>query len=92
LGLFIKKPEVERKARELARLRGVTLTEAVELALDRELAVQPIRARRPTAEEMRAATDAFRRKVGLDKIKVAPMTKREWDALWPTGIPEIDEA
>lgn len=93
MGLFIKNPEVERKARELARASGKTLTAVIEEALDRQLASRPEPARpRPTVEEMVAATDRFRRAVGLDKVKVTPMTKQDWDDLWPTGIPEIDNA
>jgi antitoxin VapB len=92
LGIFIKNPNVERKARELARLEGKTLTAVIEQALDEKLERRPKPPRpRPTLEEMRAATDEFRRAIGLDKVKVTPMTKKDWDALWPTGIPEIDE-
>lgn len=93
MGIFIKNPKVERKARELARREGRTLTAAIEEALDRRLAeVPPAQSEsRPTYEEILAATDEFRRKIGLDKVKVEPMTKKDWDALWPTGIPEIDE-
>jgi antitoxin VapB len=92
MGLFIKKPEVERKARELARRSGKTLTAAVEEALDRQLAEPSGPPRRPTLEEMRAATAHFRRLSGLDQGDHAPITKREWDSFWPTGIPEIDES
>ena len=72
MGIFIKNPEVERKARELARLRGQTLTTVIGEALDRRT--------------------RFRRSNGLDRVEVKPMTKKDWDALWPTGIPEIDDA
>jgi antitoxin VapB len=93
MGIFIKNPEVERKARELARLTGRTLTGAIEAALDQRLSeLPPPPSRRPTLEEMRVATDEFRRISGLDKAPYRPFTKAEWDALWPTGIPEIDEA
>ena len=93
MGIFIKNPEVERKARELANREGKTLTAVIEEALDQRLANSPPPpGRRPTLEEMQAATDKFRRAVGLDKVKVSPMTKKDWDALWPTGIPEIDKA
>lgn len=92
MGIFIKNPDVERKARELARLEGKTLTAVIEEALDEKLDRRPkAPSRRPTLEEMRAATERFRRAIGLDKVKVEPMTKKDWDALWPTGIPEIDE-
>ena len=93
MGIFIKNPDVERKARELARLTGKSLTAVVEEGLDRQLAERPAPARpRPTFEEMLAATEQFRRAIGLDKVKVTPMTKKDWDDLWPTGIPEIDDA
>lgn len=93
MGIFIKNPEVERKARELAQRTGKTLTAIVEEGLDRQLADCPAPSRpRPTVEEMVAATERFRRAIGLDKVKVTPMTKQDWDDLWPTGIPEIDQA
>ena len=92
MGIFIKNPEVERKARELAALEGKTLTAVIEEALDEKLAARPPHRNRPTYAQMQAATDEFRRKIGLDKIKVEPMTKKDWDELWPTGIPEIDNA
>jgi len=91
MGIFIKNPEVERKARELARLRGQSLTAVIEQALDRALAEQP-KSRRPTLEEIHAATEEFRRMSGLDRAPYRPFTKADWDALWPTGIPEIDGA
>lgn len=93
MGIFIKNPEVERKARELAKLTGESLTGAIEKALDQRLSALPKPARRrPTLAEMKAATDEFRRIAGLDKGPHKPMTKKEWDDMWPTGIPEIDEA
>ena len=92
MGIFIKNPEVERKARELAAREGKTLTAVIEEALDHQLARCSGSRARPTYAEMQAATDEFRRKIGLDKIKVEPMTKKDWDDLWPTGIPEIDNA
>jgi antitoxin VapB len=92
MGIFIKNPVVERKARELAKLEGKSLTAVIEEALDEKLARCPRPSgRRPTLEEMLAATERFRKAVGLDKVKVEPMTKKDWDALWPTGIPEIDD-
>jgi len=92
MGIFIKNPEVERKARQLAKLSGKTLTAAVEEAIDRQLATRskPPKPKR-TLEEVHEATERFRRLSGLDKIPYRPVTKAEWDALWPTGIPEIDD-
>ena len=93
MGIFIKNPQVERKARELARISGKSLTAAIEEAIDDKLSrAAPLPGKARTLEEMRAATDAFRRAAGLDKGPYRPITKREWDAMWPTGIPEIDEA
>ena len=93
MGIFIKNPEVERKARELARLTGQSLTASIEAALDRQLLEQSARCgRRRTVAEIHEATERFRRVSGLDKVAYKPFTKADWDALWPTGIPEIDEA
>jgi antitoxin VapB len=95
MGIFIKNPEVERKARDLARLRRATLTEVIGQALDCQLAEETAKAqerRRPTLEEMRAATREFRRVSGLDKGPHKPITKAEWDAMWPVGIGELDKA
>ncbi|MDB5457683.1 MAG: transcription factor [Caulobacter sp.] len=92
MGIFIKNPETERKARELAHRRGSTLTAAVDQALEQALASengQP--RRRRSLEEIHAATDRFRKATGLDQQPPTPIPKAEWDALWPTGIPEIDE-
>jgi antitoxin VapB len=91
MGIFIKNPEVERKARELAKLTGKTLTSVIEEGLDRQIAeARRGASTKPTFEELHQATERFRRAIGLDKITPEPMTKADWDALWPTGIPEID--
>jgi antitoxin VapB len=82
MGLFIKNPEVERKARELAALRGASLTIVVGMALDDALKLERAKPRRrPTFEEARAATQEFRRKAGLDRLKLN-VTKADFDALW----------
>ena len=89
MGIFIKNPEVERKARELAERRGESLTFVIGQALDRELEIEQAKPRRrPTLEEMKAATDEFRRKAGLDKVKLN-VTKADFDALWE--IPGLAE-
>lgn len=91
MGIFIKNPETERKARELAQRRGSSLTAAVDQALDEALKAEGSTPRRKRSlEEIRAATDRFRKATGLDQLPPTPITKAEWDALWPTGIPEID--
>ena len=88
MGIFIKNPRVEQKARELASLTGQSLTSALEQAVDHELAIEKAKPRgRPTLEEMRAATNRFRKAVGLDKIKLS-VTKADFDAVWE--IPGLD--
>jgi antitoxin VapB len=82
MGIFIKNAEVERKARELAKLTGQTLTSAVERAVDAALAVERAKPRgKPTLAEMQAATERFRKAVGLDKVKLN-VTKADFDAMW----------
>jgi antitoxin VapB len=88
MGIFIKNPEVERKARELARLTGKTLTAAIEAAVDQALEAESAKPLgRPTVEEMKAATREFRKAVGLDKVKLN-VTRADFDALWE--IPGIN--
>jgi antitoxin VapB len=82
MGIFIKNAEVERKARELAKLTGQTLTSAVERAVDAALAVEQAKPRgKLTLAEMEAATERFRKAVGLDKVKLN-VTKADFDAMW----------
>lgn len=82
MSIFIKNPETERKARELARLRGETLTAVIDAALDRALEAEtPIVRKARSVEEVMAATEEFRRKVGLDKVSLG-VTKADFDALW----------
>jgi antitoxin VapB len=94
MSIFIKNPEVERKARELAKLKGQSLTQVIGEALERPLAEARFREpkRRPTLDEIRAATVKFRRVSGLDQRAHEPFTKKDWDVLWPTGVAEIDKA
>jgi len=96
MGIFIKNPETVKVVREIAALRGQTVTRVIDAlaheALAREAAKSPVPMRKRTLEEMQAATDHFRRVSGLDKLPPRPVTKAEWDALWPTGISEIDDA
>jgi antitoxin VapB len=93
MGIFIKNPEVERKARALAKLTGKSLTATIEQALDDSLArTKPTPGRKRSVAEIEEATERFRKRIGLDRVEVRPMTKADWDALWPTGIPEIDNS
>ena len=89
MSIFIKNPQTERKARELARLTGETLTGAIDAALTQRLEDERAKPRRrPTLEEMQAATDEFRRVSGLDKLKLN-VTRADFDKLWE--IPGVDE-
>jgi len=82
MGLFIKNAGVEEAARELARLKGQSLTEAVGDAVKTALEAERTKpARRPTVPEMIEATDRFRKAVGLDKRKVG-VSKTDFDTLW----------
>lgn len=101
MGIFIKNPETERVVRELAALRGDTITGVIDsvareaLMKSREEELRRARAAMSPEErlaKMRASTEHFRRISGLDKLPNTPITKAEWDALWPTGIPEIDNS
>ena len=91
MGIFIKNPETERVVREVAALRGTTITGVIDAlareALEREQPPPP----RRTVESMRAATAEFRRKAGLDKVKLN-VTKADFDALWPIpGVTDVDD-
>jgi len=81
MAILIKNPEVERKARELAVLKGQTITAAIDAALERELAASRPVKRKPTVEEMLEATHRFRKAVGLDK-RTVDTSKAAFDALW----------
>jgi len=76
MALSIKTEEADRLARELARLRGETITEAVTVAL-RELCARE-RSKLRTPQQKRADLEAF-----LDSIEghfdKRPVTKEEWD-------------
>jgi antitoxin VapB len=80
MAILIKNPETERKVRELASLKGETLTGAIDGALDKALADAMPKRRRPTLEEIVAATDEVHRRAGI-KGPQAPVTKAEWDEL-----------
>lgn len=92
MGIFIKNPETEKVVREVAALRGTTITGVIDTLAREALERERPRPRKRSLEEMRAATDRFRQESGLDKQPSTPLTKAEWDVLWPTGIAEIDNA
>jgi antitoxin VapB len=58
LALSLKDPETDRLAREVAKLTGETLTQAVRTALEDRLAREPRRRGRP-AEGLARALDAL---------------------------------
>ncbi len=83
MGIFIKNPETERKARELARLRGDSLTAVIDAALEDALVEERAKvAARPSAEDIEAASAILRRAIGLDRKPQPPVLREEFDALW----------
>lgn len=80
MAILIKNPETERKARELASLRGVSLTGAIDSALEKALAEAAPKRRKPTLEEMIAATDRMHDRAGVRGPR-PPITKAEWDEI-----------
>ena len=88
MAILIKNPEVERKARELASLRGQTITAVIDGALDVALEEARPQKRRPTVEEMEAATQRLWDKAGITG-PFAPVTKAEWDQI--NEIPGLHE-
>ena len=89
MAILIKNPEVERKARELASLRGLSITAALDGALDKALAETPPKRRKPTVEEMLEATHRFRERAGITGPQ-PPVTKAEWDEI--NEIPGFHES
>jgi len=90
MGIFIKNPETERVVREIAALRGTTITGAIDALAREALEREQPQAPRRTLDSMRAATEEFRRKAGLDKVKLN-VTKADFDALWPIpGVTDVD--
>lgn len=85
MAILIKNPEVERKARALASLRGLTITAALDGALEKALAdAQPAPRRRPTVDEMLESTRRFRARAGIS-TPLPPVTREDFDALWEDG-------
>ena len=87
MAILIKNPETERKARELASLRGLSITAALDGALERALAESQSR-RQLTVADIEAATDRLWNGTGA-KGPFPPVTKEEWDEL--NEIPGLDE-
>lgn len=75
MALSIKTAEADRLARELARLTGETMTEAVTRSLSERLD----RERKRRAEDMPERLEAFLARV-RPLLDTRPMTREEWDA------------
>ncbi len=80
MAILIKNPETERKARELASLRGLSITAALDGALDRALAETLQKRKKLSLAEMIAATELLRAEAGI-KGPLPPVTKAEWDEI-----------
>ena len=78
MAILIKNPETERKARELASLRGQSITAVIDGALDRALADVQSKPRKLSLEGMIAATEALHVRAGI-KGPLPPVSEGEWD-------------
>ena len=76
MALSIKSDEADKLARELVRLTGETMTEAVTVALRERLARE--RAARKAAADLPARIKAFSESV-RGNYDASPVTKQEWD-------------
>jgi len=76
MALSIKTDEADRLARELTRLTGETMTEAVTAALRERLARE--RARREAAADLPARLAALSRRLRAD-YDTRPVSRAEWD-------------
>ena len=87
MAILIKNPETERKVRKLAVLKGETITSAIDAAVERALLeAQP--GRRPTAADMKAATERMWARAGL-RPPFPPVTKAEWDEI--NEVPGLED-
>lgn len=74
MALSIKTVEADRLARELSRLTGETMTEAV----TRSLAERLERVRKSRREDLPARLEAFAGRVA-EHYDTRPVSKEEWD-------------
>jgi antitoxin VapB len=79
MALSIKTEEADRLARELAKLRGESITEAVTVALREQCAREKAKPR--TYEERLAAIEAAAADVRRHFTDLRPVTKEEWDEI-----------
>lgn len=80
MAILIKNPETERKARELASLRGMSITAALDGALEQALAEILPKRKKLTLAEMIAATEQLRAEAGITG-PLPSVTKAEWDEI-----------
>ncbi|KKX33062.1 type II toxin-antitoxin system VapB family antitoxin [Rhizobium sp. LC145] len=76
MSLSIKTEEADRLARELSRLTGETMTEAITKAMRERL--ERLRAEQAANSDYVARMKAFVRE-RTDRYDRRPVTKREWD-------------
>jgi antitoxin VapB len=76
MALSIKTVKADRLARELAKLKGETMTEAVTVALEERLERERAKVRNP--EGKLAALDAFLKEI-RPHYDTRPVSKAEWD-------------
>ena len=82
MAIEINNVEVERRVRELTAMMRTSLTAAIGEAVTMRLGQESAKPRRrPTVEEMLAATGEFRMKIGLDMQKLN-VIKADFDELW----------
>jgi antitoxin VapB len=79
MALSIKTEEADRLARELASLRGESITEAVTVALREQCARERNRASVRTPEQKLAAMRAIAEEFSAHLLDRRPLTKAEWD-------------
>lgn len=77
MGFSIRSAEVEGLARELARRRGSTMTEAIKHALRKDLDATP--SKRPLGEAIEEIVQEIKAMAGPNRRDV---TKDEIDELW----------
>ena len=67
MAILIKNPDVERRVRDLAALTGESLTSTIDAAVKSRLDEAAATAsQRPSLADMIAATERFRRAIGMD--------------------------
>ncbi|MBB3289361.1 MULTISPECIES: type II toxin-antitoxin system VapB family antitoxin [Rhizobium] len=87
MALSIKTEEADRLARELSRLTGETMTDAITQAMRERL--ERLRAEQETQGDYAARMKAFvRRRAG--RYDRRPVTKQEWDEAVGDTAEELD--